>query len=96
MTKQILLSVQELRAAQGNDDCIVVDCRFVLEDLDAGFVSQPVAAYKINKNLVLSTTQILEGLDSDGIVLADARAPERFRGEIEPIDSGPFPAHRIV
>lgn len=191
MTKQILLSVQDLRAAQDSTDCVIVDCRFILEDPDAGFedyleshipraiyahldndlsgpliktggrhplpdadafagflgrsgwcpgkllvayddaggaiaarlwwlmkyfghgnaalldggipawwaagyetesglatiVSQPVAACKINKNLVLSTAEIIEGLDKDDIVLADARAAERFRGEIEPIDS---------
>jgi thiosulfate/3-mercaptopyruvate sulfurtransferase len=37
MTKQILLSVQELHAALDNTDCVIVDCRFVLEDTDAGY-----------------------------------------------------------
>ena len=37
MTKQILLSVQDLRAAQDNAGCVIVDCRFILEDPDAGF-----------------------------------------------------------
>jgi len=34
MGKEILISVQEL---QKNTDCIVFDCRFVLDDTDAGF-----------------------------------------------------------
>jgi thiosulfate/3-mercaptopyruvate sulfurtransferase len=37
MTKQILLSAQELRAARESTECVIVDCRFVLDDLDAGF-----------------------------------------------------------
>ena len=37
MAKQILLTVQELRAALDNTECVIVDCRFVLEDTDAGF-----------------------------------------------------------
>ena len=53
----------------------------------ASGTSQAVAAYKVRENLVVSTPEIIEGLDRDEIVLADARAPERFRGEIEPIDS---------
>jgi len=37
MEHKILLSVQELSTAQENAECVVVDCRFILEDLDAGF-----------------------------------------------------------
>ena len=37
MPQQILLSVQELRTALDNTECLVVDCRFILEDTDAGF-----------------------------------------------------------
>jgi len=37
MTKQILYSAQELRLALDNSECLIVDCRFVLEDPDAGY-----------------------------------------------------------
>jgi 3-mercaptopyruvate sulfurtransferase SseA len=37
MAKQILFSAQELRMALEHKECVIVDCRFVLEDPDAGF-----------------------------------------------------------
>ena len=48
--------------------------------------SVPVAGYKENKQLVLSSDEVAQCLDSDSIVLIDARAPERFTGKVEPID----------
>ncbi len=36
MTEKILFSAQELHALQTSGDCLVVDCRFVLADPDAG------------------------------------------------------------
>ena len=191
MTQKILLSAQELRALNENTECVIVDCRFVLEDPEAGYedyleshvsgavyahldndLSSPVtsnsgrhplpdadkfasflahsgwcpgkllvayddaggaiasrlwwlmryfghdcaalldggipawwaAGYELESgsppvtslpaenliacaDFVISTSEIVVALDRDGIVLADARAPERFRGEIEPIDS---------
>ena len=190
MSQRILFSVQELRTALKKTDCVVVDCRFVLDDPDAGYEdyleshipgavyahleddlssliiansgrhplpdaekfasflgrsgwhpgmllvayddaggaiaarlwwlmryfghdcsalldggipawwaagyelesgqtsasSQRGADFSIADDLVISTSEIVESLDRDTIVLADARARERFTGEFEPID----------
>ena len=37
MSQQILLSVPELNTAQKNSECVIVDCRFVLDDPGAGY-----------------------------------------------------------
>jgi len=191
MTRQILFTSRELREVQEKSDCVIVDCRFVLEDPEAGYEdfleshipgavyahldndlssaitsnsgrhplpdtqkfasflassgwcpgkllvayddaggaiaarlwwlmkyfghdcaalldggipawwaagyeleSGPASATRLPlENLsacadfVMTTSEILAVLDSNKIVLADARAPERFTGEIEPIDS---------
>lgn len=35
---------------------------------------------------VIDAEELLERLDDDGLTIVDARAPERYRGEIEPLD----------
>lgn len=191
MVQQILFSAQELRDAQDNPGCVIVDCRFVLGNPDAGFedyleshipgavyadldndlsspitidsgrhplpdadqfalflarsgwtpgkllvayddvggavaarlwwlmkyfghdgaalldggirawwaagfdlesggqsaTEQAVAAYQVREYLAISVTEVEEALNHERIVLVDARAPERFSGEIEPIDT---------
>jgi len=63
------------------------DTGFELENGPAGTTSVPAVSLSPRENLVLSTGDIIEGLANEKIVLADARARERFAGEIEPIDT---------
>lgn len=57
--------------------------------LESGAVNppmQPVAVFDIRSDLVLSTAEVVKGLSSNEIVLADARARERFDAMVEPLD----------
>lgn len=58
-----------------------------LESGQAKITAQAVTDFKGDDSLVLSTAEIIEGLDKKEIVLADARASGRFAGKFEPIDN---------
>ena len=45
------------------------------------------ASFNESSEMVMSTTEVLEGLGKDGRALVDVRASERYSGEFEPIDS---------
>ena len=47
---------------------------------------QDVARMQETHDLVLSTADVVAGLGKGDLILADARASERFTGKIEPID----------
>lgn len=41
---------------------------------------------KLNNNLITDVSELKENLGKKGFILVDSRAPERYRGDIEPID----------
>jgi thiosulfate/3-mercaptopyruvate sulfurtransferase len=60
---------------------------YALENGRVTAIQKPTAAFKIRNELVMSTSDIQDGLDRKSLLLADARARIRFMGDVEPIDS---------
>jgi len=60
---------------------------FELESGEVTNTSTPPVRLSATGELLRSTADILENLGGKSMILADVRAGERFRGEIEPIDS---------
>ena len=58
--------------------------------LVSGVETRPAAAFTARPWPDASVAGV-EDVDADGVVVLDARAPERFRGEVEPVD--PRPGH---
>lgn len=58
-----------------------------LESGPAQAVQTPVTDLKANKNMMVSCAQLQSGLDRGELTVLDARAPERFSGQVEPLDS---------
>ena len=79
----------------GQDCAVMLDGGFPAWQ-DAGFRQQsgevaveagrPVTLRE-HPELVLTASEVAEGLKQGSIVLADARAPERFAGKVEPLDT---------
>ena len=60
---------------------------YALESGQTSVKVQPVVNHRVCEDLVMTTAQVMDELRRHGMVLIDARANERFTGEIEPLDS---------
>jgi thiosulfate/3-mercaptopyruvate sulfurtransferase len=64
-----------------------VEAGFELESGPVVAQSAELTSCRVNHHMVVSTADVAKGLDAETIVLIDARAGERFNGQVEPIDS---------
>ena len=84
----------------GHDACGTLDLRTYLGPLTTGG-SRPERGLspfvpRVRTDDVVEADEILERLDDPSLALYDARAPERWRGEVEPLDpvAGRIPGAR--
>lgn len=63
------------------------DAGYEIENGKVCIEPEPVENFKCRNDLVVSSSEVVEGLARNGIKLVDARSRERFMGEVEPIDS---------
>jgi thiosulfate/3-mercaptopyruvate sulfurtransferase len=72
----------------GHDDCAVLAHEAWLGPLHSGEHAPPAASFvpRPRDGDTIDTDELLARLGEPGLVVVDARAPERYRGEVEPYD----------
>jgi thiosulfate/3-mercaptopyruvate sulfurtransferase len=83
-----------LREWLGHDAVAVLDGGYAAWEKELRTISSAIPAAQnkhfsanISQNFVVSADTVLAGLAQNAHCLIDARAPERYRGEVEPIDA---------